>query len=150
MRWIVRTDFKKGIDESFMRNHIQLVSAERTIDGCIAVFTMKNDAEFSNRMGNMHGGAVAMIHDMCTTMCAAPLAKEGFWVFGGVSRNLSITFLRPVRSGTELLIECEVLQQGERLATIKGVMKDKATGKTLSVAEHNKVSVKFEIPKSQL
>lgn len=133
-----------------MREHVQVLRARRTADGVVAEFAMKNGPEFSNRMGNMHGGAVAMIYDMCTTMCAAPLAKEDFWVFGGVSRTLSITFLRPVRPGMDLLIECEVLQQGQRLATIKGVMKDRASGKTLSVAEHNKASINFEGPKTHL
>lgn len=134
-----------------MRNHIHITSAVLTHDGSAAraVFTMSNAPVFSNRMGNMHGGAVAMIYDMCTTMCAAPLARPGFWVFGGVSRTLSITFLRPVRPGMRLLIECEILQQGQRLSTITGVMKDADSGVVLSVAEHNKASIEFVQPKGE-
>ncbi|KIX05345.1 uncharacterized protein Z518_06217 [Rhinocladiella mackenziei CBS 650.93] len=143
-------DSYKGIDENFMRNHIQIVSATSTPEKTTAIFTMKAAPEFTNRMGNMHGGAIAMIYDMCTTMTAAPLARRDFWIFGGVSRTLGITFLRPVRADMELLIECEVLQQGERLATIRGQMKDKKSGRLLSVAEHNKASIKFIEPSAKL
>lgn len=130
-----------------MRYHIQIQSASLTNDGrgARAVFRMKNSPTFSNRMGNMHGGAVAMIFDMCTTMCAAPLATKDFWIFGGVSRTLSVTFLRPVREGVDLTIECEVLQQGQRLSTIRGVMRD-GDGSVLSVAEHNKARINFVPP----
>jgi len=62
----------------------------------------------------MHGGAVALIFDMCTSMAAAPAATPGWWEFGGVSRMLAVTFLRPITKGTEVLIECEVLQMGQR------------------------------------
>lgn len=133
-----------------MREHISVVSATKTGDRATAVFEMKATPEFSSRMGNMHGGAIALIYDMCTTMTAAPLAREDFWWFGGVSRSLSITFLRPVRQNMEILIECEILQQGSRLSTIRGQMRDKSTGSLLSVAEHNKASIDFAQPKERL
>lgn len=126
-----------------MRNHVNIESATSTTDKTIAIFSMKASPVFTNRMGNMHGGAVAMIFDMCTTMCAAPLARKDYWVFGGVSRVLSITYLRPVRVEMELLIECEVLQHGSRLITIRGQMRNKDDGKLLAVAEHTKASINF-------
>jgi acyl-coenzyme A thioesterase PaaI-like protein len=126
-----------------MRRYIKVESAWSDGKSAKAVFSMKAVPDFTNRMGNMHGGAVAMIYDMCTTMCAAPLARPDFWVFGGVSRTLSITYLRPVRRSMEFLIECEVLQQGNRLSTIRGLMRDRSDGSVLSVAEHNKASIQF-------
>ncbi|OQU94468.1 hypothetical protein CLAIMM_00822 [Cladophialophora immunda] len=137
-------------DQAFMREHIAVVSASTTPGKATAVFEMKAAPLFSNRMGNMHGGAVAMIHDMCTTMTAAPLARRDFWWFGGVSRTLLITYLRPVRQNMDLVIECEVLQQGARLSTIRGEIKDKRTGLLLSVAEHNKASINLVDQKSKL
>lgn len=133
-----------------MANHIKIISATGTPGKATAVFEMKAATEFTSRMGNFHGGAIALIFDMCTTMCAAPLARENFWVFGGVSRVLSITYLRPVREHMDLLIECEVLQQGSRLTTIRGQMKDKSDGRLLAVAEHNKASIDFVDPKSKM
>lgn len=133
-----------------MREHISIISATSSGGKTIAVFEMKASPVYTNRMGNMHGGAIAMIHDMCTTMAAAPLARRDFWWFGGVSRTLLITYLRPVRKDMDLVIECEVLQQGSRLATIRGQMRDKKTGALLSVAEHNKASINFEEVKPNL
>lgn len=91
-----------------------------------------------------------MAMDLCTTMAAAPLAAPGFWQFGGVSRGLSVTYLRPAPSkgGEEVVIECEVLQIGKRLATIKGEMKERKKGgeigEILALCEHNKVSIDFK------
>lgn len=133
-----------------MREYVSVVTASRIGDRATAVFEVKVAPIFANRMGNMHGGAVAMILDMCTTMTAAPLAREDFWWFGGVSRTLSMTYLRPVRMGMDLLIECEVLQQGTRLATIRGQVRDKKTGLLLSLAEHNKASINFVKPQERL
>ncbi|KAJ9637385.1 hypothetical protein H2204_004809 [Knufia peltigerae] len=137
------SELRQGFDEVFMREHVSVVTAAKVGDRATAVYEVKAAPIFASRMGNMHGGAVAMILDMCTTMTAAPLAREDFWWFGGVSRTLNMTYLRPVRTGMELLIECEVMQQGARLATIRGQIRDKKTGQLLSLAEHNKASINF-------
>jgi len=68
-----------------------------------------------NRLNNLHGRAQALIYDMCTTMAIAPIAREDFWCFGGVSRVLSVTYLRPAKVNYEVVIECEVVQIGTRL-----------------------------------
>jgi acyl-coenzyme A thioesterase 13 len=51
---------------------------------------------------------------MCTTIAMAPCAREDFWHFGGVTRVLSVTYLRPTKTGTRVVIECQVLQVGKR------------------------------------
>ena len=79
-----------------------------------AIFEMDMTPMYGSRMGNAQGAAVALIHDMCTTMAMAPLAREDFWHFGGVSRVLSVTYLRPTKTGTRVVVECEVLQVGKR------------------------------------
>jgi acyl-coenzyme A thioesterase PaaI-like protein len=63
----------------------------------------------------MHGGAVALLIDMATTLAVAPLSKAGFWHFGGVTRTLGLTCLKPVRGGTTVWIDCEVKGIGKRL-----------------------------------
>lgn len=80
-----------------------------------AKFELDIKPAMCNRMGNLHGGAAATIFDMCTTIAAAPLAKEGFWDFGGVSRTLSVTYMRPVPVNIKVLVECTVMQIGKRL-----------------------------------
>ncbi|KAH7159419.1 putative acyl-coenzyme A thioesterase 13 [Dactylonectria estremocensis] len=133
-----------------MREQLEVVSASVSQGKATAVFLLKGGPNLKNRLGNVHGGAVALIYDMCTTMCAAPVAREGFWQFGGVSRNLSVTYMRPMRADRQVLVECEVLQIGARLATIRGQMRDKETGNLLSVAEHNKASIEFAAPKTKV
>ena len=72
---------------------------------------------YTNRLEVMHGGAAAMVHDICTTITQAGVSRKNFWQFGGVSRVLSITYLRPVKAGMCVRIECEVLQVGSKSVT---------------------------------
>lgn len=109
-----------------------------------AVFELEMTQTYCSKMGNAHGGAVSLIFDMCTSMCLAPFARQDFWLFGGVSRTLSVTYMRPVRQGVTVVIECEVLQVGQRLATIRSLMKGKDDGKVLCACEHNKASISFQ------
>jgi acyl-coenzyme A thioesterase 13 len=83
-----------------------------------AIFELTIVPSQCNRMNNLHGGAAALIIDMCTTMTVAPISRADFWLFGGVSRLLSVTFLRPVGVGTVVVIECEVIQIGKQLGRI--------------------------------
>lgn len=80
-----------------------------------ATFLLPIIPSFCNPMSNMHGGAVALLADMATSMAAAPIAEEGWWEFGGVSRTLGVTYLRPVKGGREVRVECVVRGVGRRL-----------------------------------
>ncbi|KIX96714.1 uncharacterized protein Z520_07433 [Fonsecaea multimorphosa CBS 102226] len=143
-----REPVAEGFEESLMTRDLSVVSATGPPNVTTAVFEMDIIPMYGTRMGNASGAAITLIHDMCTTMAMAPLARQDFWHFGGVSRVLSVTYLRPTKVGTTVLIECEVLQVGARFATIRGSIKDKATGDLLSVCEHNKASIIFrENPK---
>lgn len=92
-------------------------SASTTTPGELAhaTFTLPILPIFCNPMGNMHGGAVALLADMATTMATAPVAEKGWWEFGGVSRTLGVTYLRPVKGGREVRVECVVRGVGRRL-----------------------------------
>lgn len=78
-------------------------------------------------------------------MALAPIAKPGFWAFAGVTRTLSVTYLRPVPEGEKVLIESEVVHAGKRLCTIKGVMKRESDGAVLTICEHGKASIDPEV-----
>lgn len=57
--------------------------------------------EYGNYNGVMHGGAAGVIFDMLTTIALGPVARPGFWTFlGGVTRTLSISYLKAVPIGT--------------------------------------------------
>lgn len=67
---------------------------------------------FCSKSNNMHGGAVALLTDMATTMATAPIARKDFWHFGGVSRIITVSYLRPIPKGITLLVKCKVVQIG--------------------------------------
>lgn len=99
-----------------MRTYLRLIDAsKRPNNTAIASFSLVVVPEVCNRTGMMHGGAVSMAIDMATTLAQAPLAAPGYWEFGGVSRTLSVTYLRPIPKDTEILIVCEVVQMGRAL-----------------------------------
>ncbi|CAG5177872.1 uncharacterized protein ALTATR162_LOCUS8420 [Alternaria atra] len=43
--------------------------------------------QLCNAGGTLHGGAVALIFDITTSMAITPCSREGFWDSGHVSRN---------------------------------------------------------------
>lgn len=58
----------------------------------------------------------------------------------GVSRNLSLTYLKPVPVGEKVLVECEIVSAGKKLCHLKGRMKRASDGVVLATCEHDKVS----------
>jgi acyl-coenzyme A thioesterase 13 len=125
----------QGFDIDLLTNHLRLTAATEGT----ATFKFTVAKEYCNRMGNLHGGAAALIFDICTTCALVPIAREGFWQFVGVTRNLNITYLRPAPMGAEVEVFCEVVHAGQRLATIRGeIRKD---GKVLSICEHLKATI---------
>lgn len=96
--------------------------------------------EHHNGLHNMHGGATASLFDWCTSIALALINKSGFWFFMGVTRTLSLTYLRPVPVGEVVLVECEVAHAGRKLCHLKGRMKRASDGVLLVTCEHDKVS----------
>jgi uncharacterized protein (TIGR00369 family) len=70
-------------------------------------------AAFCSKSNNMHGGAVALLTDMATTMATIPIARKDFWHFGGVSRIITVSYLRPIPKGITLLVKCKLVQIGK-------------------------------------
>lgn len=98
--------------------------------------TYTNQPEGSSRL-TTHGGAIAMFFDMLTSMAIIASNTAG-WESTGVSRGLSVTYLRPPVEGEACLIEAEVVQIGRRLAEVRGVMKREADGVLLATCDHQK------------
>ena len=51
------------------------------------VFSFVVPPELCNAGGTLHGGAVALIFDITTSIAIRACCREGFWDFAHVSRN---------------------------------------------------------------
>ncbi|KKF94132.1 Thioesterase superfamily protein [Ceratocystis platani] len=80
------------------------------------------------------------LFDVLTGITLLPVQRLGFWEFLGVSRSLNVTYLRPAFAGEVLTIDCEVVSVGQRLAHIKGTMRN-AKDEIIAMVAHDKANV---------
>jgi acyl-coenzyme A thioesterase 13 len=100
---------KRFFDPLFRDKHIKLIEATIPAPGIgKTVWEFTNPDLWANNSQNLHGGAQATIFDILTSLTLSTIAKPGFWLFGGVSRTLSVTYLRPAPSDEPIIVECEV------------------------------------------
>ncbi|KAK3066436.1 hypothetical protein LTR53_017218, partial [Teratosphaeriaceae sp. CCFEE 6253] len=86
----------------------------------------------------IHGGAMAQWFDATTSMPLLCVRKVWAETWSGVTRSLSVTYLRPPKEGEEIVIEAEVIQCARRMATVRGVMKRRSDGAVLATCQHDK------------
>lgn len=123
--------------------HLKLVSttAPSPTTNASVTFSYTCQPDHCNRLRSLHGGCISTLFDYCTTIPFVLVNKPGFWEFLGVSRTLNVSFLRPVPSGEEVLIESEIVQAGKKMATLRGVMKRRRDSVVVAVAEHGKFNI---------
>ncbi|APA13650.1 hypothetical protein SS1G_07692 [Sclerotinia sclerotiorum 1980 UF-70] len=137
-RLITQSQNLKGFDSHVM-NNIKVVDA--TTSGTVT-FEFLIDEQYANINNVMHGGAGAVIFDMCTTIALGPVAKPGSWDFlGGVTRTLNLSYLRAVPIGTTVRIYTEVIQYGKTMAMLRGSMTSLDGSIVYCTCEHHKVRV---------
>ncbi|KAL1862031.1 hypothetical protein Plec18170_000855 [Paecilomyces lecythidis] len=96
--------------------------------------------DLCNRMGNLHGGCAATLIDNLSSTVLASLSRPGRFSLGGVSRNLKVTYLRPIPEGTEIRVLNEVIHVAQRLALLKSEIWRTDTNVLCAVGEHDKVN----------
>jgi acyl-coenzyme A thioesterase 13 len=94
----------------------------------------------ANRMGNLHGGCAATIVDNLSTTILIGVSRPGAFQYGGVSRNLNVTYLRPVPLDAEIRVICEVVQVGRRLALLKAEIRRVDNDDLCVIADHQKAN----------
>ncbi|KAJ6154178.1 hypothetical protein N7485_012547 [Penicillium canescens] len=99
----------------------------------------------SNMMGNLHGGCAATLIDVLSTTILLGVSEPGKFAYGGVSRNLKVTYLRPVPTGSEVRLVCEVIHVGKRLALLRAEIQRAENGDICVVGEHEKANTDPEV-----
>ncbi|PKY01468.1 putative thioesterase family protein [Aspergillus campestris IBT 28561] len=98
-----------------------------------------------NFLGNLHGGCAATLVDVLSTVILMGVSSPGQFSLGGVSRNLKITYLRPVPRGTEVRLTCELVHVGRRLALLRAEIRRVDNGNLCVVGEHEKANTDPEV-----
>ena len=123
-----------GFDAETLQG-VSLVSAQPETQ--TVRYTLAVRPELSNRNGHMHGGAITAIFDTLTTSALILVIKSGYWESLGVSRTLTVTFLRPVPVGSKVFIDCTIIGVGRKMASLQGRMTTE-DGKTCATCVHDK------------
>jgi acyl-coenzyme A thioesterase 13 len=89
-------------------------------------------SELTNRFGTLHGGCVATLVDVLTTVALLTVTKQG-----GVSTDLNVSYCAPAPTGSRVLITCEVLKVGKTLAWMECVLKNE-DGDVIATGRHTK------------
>lgn len=103
-------------------------------------FSFVGTAGLCNRSRNLHGGAASTLFDTLTSLVLLTLKDVPQWDTLGVTRNLSLTFIRPIPIGTKLFLNCNMVAAGRRLANLTGTMSG-PDGKFYVTCTHDKVAV---------
>ncbi|KXT15912.1 hypothetical protein AC579_5510 [Pseudocercospora musae] len=123
---------------------VEIVEAEKISD-TLSKATFRFPPEFLNPMGTLHAGATTAFFECATTWTLYPIAKPGFWKSLGICRTINFTFMRPAIPGEMLLMECETVHVGKRIAMLRAVMKREKDGAALVSCEHNKYNVDADL-----
>ncbi|KAF2462594.1 Thioesterase/thiol ester dehydrase-isomerase [Lindgomyces ingoldianus] len=129
--------------DSMLPTHLTLLSADSSPTPShphhsTSVFSLTIPSTLCNMSGTLHGGAVALIFDICTSVSISAVARPGFWDAGHVSRTLNCTYLRPAKEGETVLVESEVVHLGKRMGVVKGTIRGVDDGKVYYTCEHGK------------
>ncbi|KAF2265430.1 Thioesterase/thiol ester dehydrase-isomerase [Lojkania enalia] len=128
-----------------LSTHLTLLSATRSPTpsnphSCTTLFSLVVPKSLCNMAGALHGGAVALIFDICTSTAITACSNDDSWSRGHVSRTLNCTYLRPAVEGQKVFVESQVVHLGKRLAQVRGEMRTE-DGKVCYLCEHGKVAV---------
>ncbi|KAI0398752.1 Thioesterase/thiol ester dehydrase-isomerase [Xylaria palmicola] len=131
--------------------HVSIISHSASPPHPRATFRLTVQPGHANGLGTLHGGCTSTIFDVCTTFPLQMISRPGFWQYGGVSRTLNVTYLRPVPVGTTVDIECEILHAGQKLCSLRGIMRqatdDGTKGPVMAICEHGKVNTDLPVEK---
>ncbi|XP_015996382.2 acyl-coenzyme A thioesterase 13 [Rousettus aegyptiacus] len=96
---------------------------------------LKVEEEHTNRMGTVHGGFIATLVDVVSSLALLYTTEKRTC---GVSVDMNITYTSPAKLGEEIMITAHVLKQGRKLGFAYVDLTNKATGKLIAQGRHTK------------
>jgi acyl-coenzyme A thioesterase 13 len=121
---------------SNISNSLQLIEIHKLLTSHNDVlFNMKVGIHSCNILKTMHGGAIATLIDVATTVAITGLDKE---MRQNVSVELSTHYLNPIKADSEILILCKIPKIGKTLAYSYVEIFDNSSEKLLVNGNHIK------------
>ena len=128
---------------------VEIVSGTASSNGMsgTATFRIKFSAQYCNKFGTVHGGAIATLLDglaQCSTAVVdgdvneASMGPKKGKVRGGATRSLQIGYLRAMNVGETITIVCEVLKAKGKSTTIRETATRDADGEVLAICAMEK------------
>ncbi|KAJ7599525.1 HotDog domain-containing protein [Mycena floridula] len=104
------------------------------------VFTLVVEPDMINGMGIIHGGCLAFLIDICTslTFLLLPLMKTGKHTLN-VSSSLNTSFHSPAALGDELRIVCTTMALGARTVSARAEVWDVTAHRLIASGVHTKM-----------
>lgn len=99
---------------------------------CIAELTVEK--EHVNIFGTLHGGLIATLVDIITSLAVFAHPRQG----KGVSVNLNVSYLKPAKLGDLIVIEGTTDKAGRTLAYLSCKIYHKESGDVVATASHCK------------
>ncbi|OJJ46747.1 hypothetical protein ASPZODRAFT_2014601 [Penicilliopsis zonata CBS 506.65] len=125
----------------------------RQADPARAIYRLTITPELCNLHETLHGGCAATLVDVLSTTLVLALSSPGHFQRGGVTRNLRLTYLRPVARGMRVRLVTEAVHLGRRLVLLRSEIRalpgdpgteddlqDGLDGILCVVAEHEKAN----------
>ncbi|XP_006919594.1 acyl-coenzyme A thioesterase 13 isoform X2 [Pteropus alecto] len=95
---------------------------------------LKVEEEHTNTFGTAHGGLIATLVDIISTIALLQTERGS----PGVSVDMNITYMSPAKLGDEIVITAHVLKQGKILGFASVDLTNKATGKLIAQGRQTK------------
>lgn len=128
LEWLTHSGKFNGFDRNLEK--VTLVSAAPGKLIC----EMKVEEQHANKMGTLHGGMIATLVDVISSL-ALLCTERGI---SGVSVDMNITYMSPAKVGEDILITAHVLKEGRSLSFASVDLMNKATGKLIAQGRHTK------------
>ncbi|KAI8342710.1 HotDog domain-containing protein [Chlamydoabsidia padenii] len=104
------------------------------------VFEFNVKPSHCNHLGNIHGGCVATLIDICTSFAVFAHQGKTKWKHFGVSTDLVISYYKGITEGETTGIECNVHRVGKNLANLTATIYN-TEGQPCYTGSHTKFCV---------